>query len=112
MPVVQRRNLICHARSPRGERFGLAVLPAVLPRLFLAAVLAERGESAEAIAVGEEGLRIAQIAGHPYSEAQTRYGLGWAICATGTSLRQPGCWSRVSRSAGRWRFASARRGTA
>jgi class 3 adenylate cyclase/tetratricopeptide (TPR) repeat protein len=64
--------------APPGERFGLAMLPAVLPRYVLAMVLAELGEFAEAIAAGEEGLRIAQTAGHPYSEVWARQGLGYA----------------------------------
>jgi tetratricopeptide (TPR) repeat protein len=43
----------------------------------LAAALAELGEFAEAIAAGEEGLRIAQTVGHPYSEVWARWGLGY-----------------------------------
>jgi class 3 adenylate cyclase/tetratricopeptide (TPR) repeat protein len=64
--------------APPGERFGLAGLPAALARFVLAWVLAELGEFAEAIAAGEEGLRIAQTAGHPYSEVWARNGLGYA----------------------------------
>ncbi len=64
--------------APLGERFGLAGLPAVLPRWILAVVLAELGEFAVALAAGEEGLRIAQAAGHPYSEVWARTGLGYA----------------------------------
>jgi len=64
--------------APLTERFGLTGLSAVLARWLLAAVLAELGEFAEALAAGEEGLRIAQTAGHPYSEVWVRYGLGYA----------------------------------
>jgi tetratricopeptide (TPR) repeat protein len=64
--------------APIAERFGLAALPAVLARLFLAAAGAELGQFAEAVAAGEEGFRIAQTAGHPYSEVWARYGLGYA----------------------------------
>jgi class 3 adenylate cyclase/tetratricopeptide (TPR) repeat protein len=64
--------------APLGERFGLAGLPAVFAIFGLAVNLADLGEFAEAIAAGEEGLRIAQSAGHPYSEVQARYGLGYA----------------------------------
>ena len=64
--------------APLTERFGLTGLSAVLARWLLAAVLAELGEFAEALAAGEEGLRIAQTAGHPYSEFWVRYGLGYA----------------------------------
>jgi hypothetical protein len=54
--------------APLGERFGLAGPAPVLVRWLLAAVLAELGEFAEAIAAGEEGLRIATAVDHPYSE--------------------------------------------
>jgi tetratricopeptide (TPR) repeat protein len=64
--------------APLGERFGLAGLPAALVRWHLAGVLADLGEFAEAIASGEEGLRISQAAGHPYSEVFARFGLGYA----------------------------------
>ncbi len=64
--------------APLGERFGMATLPAVLARYVLAAVLAELGEFAEGLAAGEEGLRIAESAGHAYSEVWARYGLGYA----------------------------------
>jgi tetratricopeptide (TPR) repeat protein len=64
--------------APPGERFGLAVIPAVSSRQYLAQVLAELGEFVEAIAVGEEALRIAQVAGHPISEVWARHGLGSA----------------------------------
>jgi tetratricopeptide (TPR) repeat protein len=49
-----------------------------IPVKGLAMGLAEPGEFAEAIAVGEESLRIAQTAGHPYSEVWARVGLGYA----------------------------------
>ena len=64
--------------TPLGERFGMAALPAVLLRFLLAWVLAELGEFAQALAAGEEGLRIAESAGHPYSEVLARVGLGYA----------------------------------
>ena len=46
------------------ERFGMAGLPSVFARSWLALCLAERGEFAEGIACGEEGLRIAEAADH------------------------------------------------
>ncbi len=64
--------------APLGERFGLAALPAVLPRFVLAQALADLGVFAQAVATGEEGLRIAQTAGHSLSEVWARYGLGYA----------------------------------
>jgi tetratricopeptide (TPR) repeat protein len=64
--------------APLGERFGIAGPPTVLARLFLAAVLADLGDFANAHAVGQEALRIAQSIGHPYSEMYARWGLGYS----------------------------------
>jgi class 3 adenylate cyclase/tetratricopeptide (TPR) repeat protein len=64
--------------APLGQRFGLALLPAVAAHNLLAAVLAELGEFAEALPAGEEALRIAQAVGHPYSEVTARHALGYA----------------------------------
>ena len=81
--------------APLGERFGMAGLPAVFARWALAAVLAELGEFAEALAAGEKGLRIAQTAGHPYSEVWARFGFGYAHLRHGdfaqaTRMLEPG----------------------
>jgi tetratricopeptide (TPR) repeat protein len=81
--------------APLGERFGLAGLAAVLSRFVLAAVLAYLAAFAEAHAAGEEGLRIAQIDGHPYSEVWARYGLGYVHLRYGdfrvaTRVLEPG----------------------
>ena len=81
--------------APLGERFGLSMLPAVTARHLLARVLADLGEFAEAVAAGEEGLRIAQAAGHPFSEVWARYSLGWAHLrhgdfAAATRVLEPG----------------------
>ena len=81
--------------APLGERFGMVALPAVLARYVLAMVLAELGEFAQALAAGEEGLRIAESAGHPYSEVWARYGLGYAHVrhgdfAAATRVLEPG----------------------
>jgi class 3 adenylate cyclase/tetratricopeptide (TPR) repeat protein len=66
-----------------GERFGLASLPAVHARWVLVAALAELGEFGEALAVGEESLRIAANVQHSYSEAWARFGLGYAYLRRG-----------------------------
>jgi tetratricopeptide (TPR) repeat protein len=73
----------------------LATLPAVIARFVQAVVLAELGEFAQAVAAGEEGLRIAQTAGHFYSEVWARYGLGYAHLrhrdfAAATRVLEPG----------------------
>jgi class 3 adenylate cyclase/tetratricopeptide (TPR) repeat protein len=51
----------------RYEPLGQGTLPAVTSRRFLSSCLAEVGEFAEGIAVGEEGLRIAEAVNHPGS---------------------------------------------
>jgi len=85
--------LVKHA--PGGERFGMAGLPAVLARWASAVVLADLGEFDEAIAIGGEGLRIADRAGHAYSEVWARFGLGYAHLLQGEfaaaiSVLEPG----------------------
>ncbi len=49
------------------ESFGVAVLPAVLSRAHLATTLAERGAFDEGDAHGQEAIRIAEAADHPFS---------------------------------------------
>jgi class 3 adenylate cyclase/tetratricopeptide (TPR) repeat protein len=71
------------APDERFQRFGLASLPAVHARWLLVAVLAELGEFAEALTVGEESLRIASSVGHSYSEAWARFSLGYAYLRRG-----------------------------
>ena len=58
------------------ERFGMAVLPAVYSRTVLVWSLAELGEFADGLAVGQENARIAEAAEHPYSIVFSRFGLG------------------------------------
>ena len=74
-PLRKAIGLLEHA--PLGERFGMVAPPAVLARYVLATVSAELGEFAEALAVGEEGVRIARAAGHSHSEVWARRGLGY-----------------------------------
>ena len=58
------------------ERFGMAVLPAVYSRTVLVWSLAELGEFADGLAIGQESARIAEAAEHPYSIVFSRFGLG------------------------------------
>jgi tetratricopeptide (TPR) repeat protein len=57
------------------ERFGLAGFPSVMARWLLASSLAERGEFAEGLVHGQEGLRIAEEVRHPYSLILMCWGL-------------------------------------
>jgi class 3 adenylate cyclase/tetratricopeptide (TPR) repeat protein len=57
------------------ERYGLHGLPAAIGRSYLAWSLAERGEFDEAIAVGREGVDIADAAHHAYTQSYASWGL-------------------------------------
>ena len=57
------------------ERFGLHGLPAAIARSYLAWLLSERGEFADAIATGKEGADIADAAHHAYTQAYASWGL-------------------------------------
>jgi tetratricopeptide (TPR) repeat protein len=52
---------------PSRERFGLAVVPAVVSRAYLARALAERGLFDEGDAYGQHAIRIAETVDHPFS---------------------------------------------
>jgi class 3 adenylate cyclase len=58
------------------ERFGMFVLPASFSLSFIAWSLAELGDFAEGAAVGEDALRIAEAAEHPFSCGYAHLGLG------------------------------------
>jgi class 3 adenylate cyclase/tetratricopeptide (TPR) repeat protein len=58
------------------ERFGMFVLPASFSLSFIGWALAELGEFAEGAAVGEEALRLAEAAEHPFSCGYAHLGLG------------------------------------
>jgi class 3 adenylate cyclase/tetratricopeptide (TPR) repeat protein len=60
----------------RYERFGQIILPAVLARTYLAWCHTELGTFAEGMALGEEGLRIAQAVDHPVSLMWADHGIG------------------------------------
>ncbi len=71
----------CRSASASGWRAPAAVLA----RWHAAVSPGRSGRAREALAAGEEGLRIAQSAGHPYSEVLApRRALATSICATGT----------------------------
>ena len=57
---------------PARERFGVAIFPAVLCRVWLAFALGERGLFDEGDAHGHEAIRVAEALDSPYS-------LGWAF---------------------------------
>jgi tetratricopeptide (TPR) repeat protein len=62
-----RRAMALLEGERRYERFGETVLPAVQSRTWLSLCLAEVGAFAEGMAIGEEGLHIAEGVNHPAS---------------------------------------------
>jgi class 3 adenylate cyclase/tetratricopeptide (TPR) repeat protein len=58
------------------ERFGQAYLPSVFSRVWLALGLADVGAFDEAMAMGEEGVRIAEAVNHPFSRIGAYWGVG------------------------------------
>jgi DNA-binding NtrC family response regulator/tetratricopeptide (TPR) repeat protein len=60
----------------RRQRFDIDLLPAVLSRAVLASCHAERGTFAEGLALGEEGLQIAEAVDHPGSLMYALWGVG------------------------------------
>jgi class 3 adenylate cyclase/tetratricopeptide (TPR) repeat protein len=58
------------------DRFGRVFLPAVTSRAYLAWCRAELGAFAEGRALGEEGLRIAEVVAHPASLMMASWGVG------------------------------------
>jgi tetratricopeptide (TPR) repeat protein len=65
---VLRRNLEALREEAGRQAFGLTASPAVHARSHLAWCLGERGEFAEGIRVGEEGLRMADALDHPFTQ--------------------------------------------
>jgi tetratricopeptide (TPR) repeat protein len=78
-----RRNVTLLEGDLRYETFGLAGLASVMSRSHLAWSLAELGEFDEAIARAEEGIRLAEAAGHVYSLAYACLGLGGTLLRRG-----------------------------
>jgi tetratricopeptide (TPR) repeat protein len=78
------RELIQFLQGDRSrERFGLAVLPAVMSRAYLARALAERGVFEEGDAYGQEAIRIAEALDHPFSVVWACLGLAYLNSARG-----------------------------
>ena len=71
-----RWNATHLAGERAAERFGMFVLPAPFSLSFIAWALAERGEFAEGAAIGEDALRLAEAAEHPFSCGYAHLGLG------------------------------------
>jgi tetratricopeptide (TPR) repeat protein len=86
------RRLMDSLRGDRTyERFGLAMLPAVLSRAYLARALAEQGLFEEGAAHGHEAIRIAEaLDHHPFSVL-------WACLGQAYLSRTEGKWGQAAR---------------
>jgi class 3 adenylate cyclase/tetratricopeptide (TPR) repeat protein len=71
-----RNNVAALQGALLGERFGMAPIASVYSRTMLGWSLAELGEFAEAAAVADEAVRIADDARHPYSLCLACQGAG------------------------------------
>ena len=71
-----RRVLASLQGDLQREHFGMAGLPSVFARAWSAWCLAELGDFPEGIALGEEGVAIADAADHAYSQVLAAWGLG------------------------------------
>jgi class 3 adenylate cyclase/tetratricopeptide (TPR) repeat protein len=69
------------------QRFGMFVLPAAFSRSFIAWGLADTGQFSEAFNVGEDALRIAENASHPFSCGYAHLGLGVVALRQGNLRR-------------------------
>jgi tetratricopeptide (TPR) repeat protein len=70
------RNVVELNGALVGEHLGMANLPAVISRTWLAWCLAERGAFGEGMGHAEEGMQIAEAVAHPASLIQAYCGLG------------------------------------
>jgi class 3 adenylate cyclase/tetratricopeptide (TPR) repeat protein len=71
-----RKNVEALGGDQLHERFGLSSLPVVMSRAWLVLVLAQTGDFAEAITIGEEAIQMAEAADHPYSRIAAYFGVG------------------------------------
>jgi class 3 adenylate cyclase/tetratricopeptide (TPR) repeat protein len=71
-----RRNVASLQGELRRERFGMTGLPAVMSRTWLVACLDDLGEFDEGTLRGDEAIRLAEAAEHPFSLTQALYALG------------------------------------
>ena len=84
------------------ERFGEAYLPSVQTRVWLVHVLAARGEFAEGIARGEEGLQIAEAVDDPFSLIAAYRGLGYLYLRKGDLEEAIRCLERSRELSQAW----------
>jgi class 3 adenylate cyclase/tetratricopeptide (TPR) repeat protein len=88
----------------RRERLGQAGFPAVVARCYLAWLFADQGKFKEAIAHGQEGMRLAEALDHPYSLAFAGRTLGYLSIARGEFSHAVGLLERGLALSLEWRL--------
>jgi tetratricopeptide (TPR) repeat protein len=88
---VSRQALALLTGERRYARFGQVALPAVVFRFHVAWCLAELGGFAEGSSVGEEAVRLAEVAEQPYSIAVALRGVGCSTAVKEMSARRSPC---------------------
>ena len=75
--TISRKMLMSLVGDQIYERFGLAFLASVGSRYQLVLLLSDRGEFTEAAIHGDEAVRIAEVANHPFSLNTAYYAVGY-----------------------------------
>jgi class 3 adenylate cyclase/tetratricopeptide (TPR) repeat protein len=92
-----RTNVVALQGKLLHERLGQTGIPAVISRAWLTRCLAELGAFTEGMAIGEEGVRIAEAADQPFSLAHAYLGMGLLYLRKGDG---PKAISMLERSLG------------
>jgi tetratricopeptide (TPR) repeat protein len=88
------------------ERFGQVYVPSALSRAWLARCLADLGRFSAGSAIGDEGLRIAEAADHPFSVVTALYGVGYLYLHQGDFHRAIPPLERSLALCDTWHFGS------
>jgi class 3 adenylate cyclase/tetratricopeptide (TPR) repeat protein len=89
---------------PARERFGVAIFPAVMCRVWLAFALSERGLFDEGDAHGHEAIRLAEALDSPYSLGWAFLGLAHLQSARGELRQAAGLFERAVAQCRDWSF--------
>ena len=89
---------------PARERFGVAIFPAVMCRVWLAFALSERGLFEEGDAHGHEAIRLAEALDSPYSLGWALLGLAHLQSARGELRQAAGLFERAVAQCRDWSF--------
>ena len=103
---VLRASVTALVGPKRFERFGQVALPSVMCRSWIVRSQAELGEFHEGATLGEEGICIAEEAGHPFSLVTICFGLGTLHFRRGDLSRAAALLDRGLGLARTWEYRS------